>query len=140
MERTVRVTAVLAIAVTLVFVPATATAALIPAPGTGHGVIGATTPAEEGASLKVTPGVGGAAEAACLASPLVEAQRTLEQVGGILPIRLCIGQFPTPKVQVTITTPRGPTHLLRGAVRRETDWASPSRLPSLRVRRPRAIG
>ncbi len=61
------------------------TAALIPAPGTGHGVIGATTPAEEGASLKVTPGVGGAAEAACLASPLVEAQRTLGQVGGSCP-------------------------------------------------------
>lgn len=109
LESKVRATAMSAIAVTLMFVPATATAAaLIPKPGTGHGVIGDTTPAEEGASLEFSPGVGGAAMVPCLASPLLEARRTGEQVGGLLPIIVCIGQFPTPSVQVTITPPRGP--------------------------------
>ena len=99
--------------------PANVPAALTPAPGTGHGVIGATTPAEEGASLDYAPGLG----AGCPGKP---GQMTASPLrygavfrgNGVvgLPVSMCIGRFPTTAIQVTITPPRGPTITIRDQV------------------------
>ncbi len=106
-----RATTILTVGLAILLAPAPATAALIPAPGTGHGVLGRSTPAEEGASLKFSPGVGAESTSPCEASPLLEAPQTPGNVG--LPVSLCIGQFPTAAIQVTITPPRGPIIRLR---------------------------
>ncbi len=96
--------------------PAGVPAALTPAPGTGHGVIGNTTPAEESASLEFAPGLG----AACPGKPR-QVDASPLRYGSVfdgngvvgLPVSVCIGKFPTTAIQVTITPPRGRAIKLR---------------------------
>ena len=126
-DRVARRGVVCACAVAVLGVPAAATAAapakvpaaLAPAPGTGHGVIGATTPAEESASLDYSPGLG----AACPGQPgqvRVSPLRygSVFRGNGVvgLPVSLCVGRFPTTAIQVSITPPRGRTLTIRDQV------------------------
>ena len=97
-------------------VPSARSVTLTPAPGTGHGVIGNTTPAEESASLDYSPGLG----AACPVPP-GQVTASVYRYGSVfrgngvvgLPATVCIGRFATPKIKVTITLPSGPTIAIR---------------------------
>ncbi|HXY94618.1 MAG TPA: hypothetical protein VEP49_19305 [Acidimicrobiia bacterium] len=103
--------AVLVSPVTASSAPA-AKSTLVPAPGTGHGVLGGAPPSEELGSLEYGPGLG----AACPARPQqVEVTPLTYGAGGVvsLPVSLCIGRFPAPTMQVTITPPRGGAIVLR---------------------------
>jgi hypothetical protein len=93
--------------------------ALTPAPGTGHGVLGAGRSADEFGSLEYAPGLG----AACPGKPrevLVSAFRygpVFRGPGVVgLPVSLCIGEFPSESIDVRITGPGGVDVALRDQV------------------------
>jgi hypothetical protein len=97
-----------------------ATAALRPAPGTGHGVLGGTTPSKEFGSLEYAPGLGAGP---CRAEPrqvevsVLTYRRYRERVGVVgLPVSLCIGRLPNATMDVTITPPDGRTITLPSQV------------------------
>jgi hypothetical protein len=95
-----------------------ASAALTPAPGTGHGVLGSATP-DDSSSLEYSPGLG----AGCPGKPGQIAAYPLRYgpvyrgpgvVG--LPVSLCIGAFPAHAMQVRITAPDASVITLRNQV------------------------
>lgn len=88
-----------------------APAALLPVAGTGHGVLGGPPPAD-GGSLSYGPGLGAACHAPerqVTATPMTyrygSASRGIAAFG--LPVILCIGEFPSPTIAVTVTPPEG---------------------------------
>jgi hypothetical protein len=112
------VIASLASAQTAIAVPG-ARSALTPAPGTGHGVLGAGRSPDEFGSLEYSPGLG----AACPGRPrevLVSAFRygpVFRGPGVVgLPVSLCIGEFPSESIDVRITGPGGVDVTLRDQV------------------------
>jgi hypothetical protein len=95
-----------------------AEAALTPAPGTGHGVLGSASP-DDSSSLEYSPGLGDA----CPGKPRTVAVNPL-RYGAVyrgpgvvgLPVGVCIGEFPASAMQVRITAPDGTVITLRDQV------------------------
>lgn len=88
-----------------------ASAVLRPAPGTGHGALGGPPPGEQFGSLEYGAGLG----AGCPVEPgqiepspytYNESETRDHGVVG-LPVSVCIGQFPTAAIHVTVTPPGG---------------------------------
>jgi hypothetical protein len=112
------VIASLAVARPAIAAPGTRSA-LTPAPGTGHGVLGAGRSPDEFGALEYAPGLG----AACPGKPrevLVSAFRygSVFRGPGVvgLPVTLCIGEFPSDSIDVRITGPGGVDVTLRDQV------------------------
>jgi hypothetical protein len=90
--------------------PSAGAAILVPAPGTGHGVLTDAPPAEAAGSLKYSPGLGGT----CVDPQPPETfytwgygfgRESRLAVGS--PMFVCIGRFTSPEVNVSVTPPEG---------------------------------
>lgn len=118
-----------------------APAALVPAPGTGHGVLTGAAPDEDAGSFEYRPGLGDdcvTPPGAIRVQPFNFGRNPLGYGEVGLPVALCFGRFPADEIDVTITAPDGTTFAPRDSIGSPRD-ASASTAVFLLVR-PRPPG